>query len=67
MHYHLLISLLCAAAPAAAQGHDSHGHKARSTPDAEALYAKNCASCHLPPDSRFAVDRAWIAQLAETS
>lgn len=31
------------------------------------LYADNCASCHQPPDTRFAVDRAWITQLADTA
>jgi hypothetical protein len=64
MRHIILISLLCAAAPAAAQGHKSHE---KSKPDVAGLYAKNCSNCHLPPDSRFAVDRAWIAQLAETS
>lgn len=31
------------------------------------LYAETCAGCHLPPDPRFAVDRAWITQLADTA
>ncbi len=35
--------------------------------DAAKLFAKDCASCHLPPDPSFAVDRAWITQLADTA
>ena len=31
------------------------------------LFAKNCVACHQPPDARFAVDRAWITQLADTA
>lgn len=32
-----------------------------------ALYRANCASCHLPPDPEFPVDRAWITQLHDTA
>ena len=35
--------------------------------EAAKLFAKGCASCHLPPDPSFAVDRAWITQLADTA
>jgi mono/diheme cytochrome c family protein len=42
----------------------------KHAPDAQqlrALFTGNCASCHQPPDTRFAVDRAWITQLADTA
>ncbi len=32
-----------------------------------ALFSANCASCHQAPDTSFAVDRAWITQLADTA
>lgn len=35
--------------------------------EAANLFAKGCANCHLPPDPSFAVDRAWITQLADTA
>ncbi len=31
------------------------------------IFAASCASCHLPPDVRFATDRIWIAQLMDTA
>lgn len=31
------------------------------------LFERNCSSCHVPPDPRFATDRAWIHQLSETT
>lgn len=40
---------------------------AQTGPDAATLFANRCASCHVPPDTTFAVDRAWIAQLADTA
>ncbi len=35
--------------------------------DVGQVFARNCAKCHQPPDPAFAVDRAWITQLADTA
>ena len=43
---------------------------ADSSPSNEKLakiHSGNCANCHQPPDTRFAVDRAWITQLSDTA
>ena len=29
-------------------------------------YQKTCMACHVPPDLRFATDRAWLGQIRET-
>jgi len=31
------------------------------------LYASNCIACHPTPALQFAVDRAWLAQVADTA
>ena len=31
------------------------------------LFASRCASCHTVPDARFATDRAWLTQIADTA
>jgi len=31
------------------------------------IFSTSCASCHLPPDTALAVDRAWITQLTDTA
>jgi hypothetical protein len=31
------------------------------------LFGARCASCHLPPDPAFAVDRAWLHQVYDTA
>ena len=50
------------AASAATQG---------SSPDdlahAGALFKKSCVTCHQPPDTAFATDRAWLGQVADTA
>jgi mono/diheme cytochrome c family protein len=35
--------------------------------EARDLFATRCVACHLPPDPRFAVERAWLAQVADTA
>jgi len=35
--------------------------------EAGALFRKSCASCHVPPDPSFEVDRAWLHQVADTA
>ncbi len=34
--------------------------------EAGAHFQKTCVSCHVPPDLRFATDRAWLGQIRET-
>ena len=31
------------------------------------MFAANCVACHQVPDNRFAVDRAWLKQVADTA
>jgi mono/diheme cytochrome c family protein len=31
------------------------------------LFRTRCAACHVPPDPRFAVERAWLAQVSDTA
>lgn len=31
------------------------------------LFRDSCSGCHAPPDLRFAVDRAWLAQVSDTA
>ncbi len=35
--------------------------------DAGLMFKKMCASCHVAPDLRFEVDKAWLGQLAQTA
>ncbi len=35
--------------------------------EAGAHYQKTCMACHVPPDLRFATDRAWLGQIRETA
>jgi len=30
-------------------------------------FESQCASCHLPPDMRFATDKAWLSQIMDTA
>ncbi|MFT4550151.1 MAG: hypothetical protein ACI8XO_004858 [Verrucomicrobiales bacterium] len=34
--------------------------------EAGAHFQQTCSSCHVPPDLRFATDRAWLGQILET-
>ena len=34
--------------------------------EAGAHFQKSCMTCHVPPDLRFATDRAWLGQIRET-
>lgn len=68
MHALLLSTLAAWLAPSVGTPQDAD----RSAPDAQskaaaALYARECARCHVPPDPDFATDRAWIQQLADTA
>lgn len=35
--------------------------------EAGAIFQRNCASCHQPPDTQFATDRAWLDQINRTA
>jgi hypothetical protein len=41
----------------------------RAVTPAEAgeAFANACARCHLPPDARYATDRAWLNQVRDTA
>lgn len=56
----LVAGLLAARAPGAQGAPPTEG-------EALALFRDSCVSCHAPPDLRFAVDRAWLAQVADTA
>ena len=51
---------------AAAQETD-RAPRAKAAPSAGELYQSNCATCHPVPDLDFAVDRAWLGQVADTA
>ena len=40
---------------------------AKEIEEAGALFARSCASCHLPPAPAHGTDEAWITQLTETA
>lgn len=42
-----------------------HGHEKAA--DAGELFRSRCVLCHVPPDARFEVDRAWLTQVADTA
>jgi len=31
------------------------------------LYGTSCVGCHVPPDPRFEVERAWLEQVRDTA
>lgn len=35
--------------------------------EARRTFAHSCAKCHLPPDTSFATDRAWLSQVHDTA
>ncbi|MCH7540119.1 MAG: hypothetical protein IH999_06950 [Proteobacteria bacterium] len=35
--------------------------------DVDAMFQKNCASCHVRPDPQFKTDKAWIERIAGTT
>jgi hypothetical protein len=35
--------------------------------DVAQLFQECCFACHVPPDPRFAVDRAWLEQVRDTA
>lgn len=39
--------------------------QASETPDE--LFLARCLGCHVPPDPRFAVERAWLEQVLDTA
>ena len=43
-----------------------HAEDKKIIREAGAQFQKTCISCHVPPDLRFASDRAWLGQIRET-
>ena len=35
--------------------------------EAEQMFRQKCQSCHVAPDARFEVDRAWLDQVNRTA
>jgi len=31
------------------------------------LFSSSCIACHVPPDPKFATDRAWLNQVTDTA
>lgn len=60
-----LVGLGLAAAGIAVPG--AHFEPQHGGPDVEAMFQKNCASCHVRPDPNFKTDKAWIARIAGTT
>jgi len=58
-----LLPLVVALASGACAENGSAGDVA----EAGALFRAQCLGCHLPPDSAFAVDRAWLEQVRGTA
>jgi hypothetical protein len=56
-----LLALLMGARPTFAQA------SVPESDEALELFRDACLACHAPPDLRFAVDRAWLAQVADTA
>lgn len=61
----LLLALTFTLARAAVPQHHPPAEKAPGEP--AALFRSRCLSCHVPPDPRFAVERAWLAQVLDTA
>jgi mono/diheme cytochrome c family protein len=60
----MLPLLLLGAALGAARQQHAPAHAPR---DAAQLFQERCLTCHVPPDPRFAVDRAWLEQVRDTA
>jgi mono/diheme cytochrome c family protein len=60
----LLPALLAVVAPSLFQ--DSATSEAKPV-DVADLFQTRCVACHVAPDPTFAVERAWIAQVADTA
>ena len=43
----------------------AQAEQATETPDE--LFLSRCLACHVPPDPRFAVERAWLEQVLDTA
>lgn len=46
---------------------ESPAVSATEAAEAGQLFDRSCRGCHVTPDPRFAVDRAWLTQLADTA
>ncbi len=45
----------------------AHHESQHNGPDVDAMFKKNCASCHVRPDPQFKTDKAWINRIAGTT
>jgi len=61
-----LILLSAVFGAVAAQDPESGGD-ARAVAAAGAFFVENCVACHVVPDLSYAVDRAWLNQVADTA
>ena len=64
----LVVSAALWAAPSAGLAQDGH-HDAKGglTAHAARTWERSCSSCHTAPDVAFETDRAFLAQITETS
>ena len=61
----LFCALTLTFASAAACQHHAPAEKGSERPDE--LFRSRCLACHVPPDPRFAVERAWLEQVLDTA
>lgn len=61
----LFLALVLTLASAAIPQHHAPTGSAPSEP--AALFRSRCLACHVPPDPRFAVERAWLEQVLDTA
>ncbi len=59
------VASCCLAAVAGAQHGGAQEGKLPEAPDE--LFRSRCVDCHVPPDPRFAVERAWLEQVLDTA
>jgi len=61
----LTLTLTLTLASAAVPQH--HAATGKVTEEPAELFRSRCLSCHVPPDPRFAVERAWLSQVLDTA
>ncbi len=44
-----------------------HAPSSQDFANAGEMFKKKCSSCHVPPDLRFDVEKAWLGQVRETA
>jgi cytochrome c553 len=61
------LGLLAHAAHLARVPQDDVEEHAVTPAEAGRSFANACTRCHLPPDARYATDRAWLNQVRDTA